>query len=206
MKLKFKKFLASFGVLSAMIVAPSAIIASTVNKKEANALFGKKTEMIWIQKGKKYVDGNEYKTSHDGKVWARDYFWSSDEVFWRGVAEARAERVLFDSTLPNRVVLGVETWVEGSGRPSVSSSVGISQSSGLEASLGISSNPTEKGRSFSYVFEDTNTSVVHYSYSGHIWSWSYVGISTNALFKEKNKVIIVDSLADKIFEHKKYVR
>ncbi|SYV92362.1 Uncharacterised protein, partial [Mycoplasmopsis synoviae] len=47
MKSKFKKFLASFGILSAMIVAPSAIIASTVNKKEANAFFGKKTEMIW---------------------------------------------------------------------------------------------------------------------------------------------------------------
>ncbi|WP_225306208.1 hypothetical protein [Mycoplasmoides gallisepticum] len=205
MKSKFKKFLASFGILSTMIVAPSAIIASTVNKKEANAFFGKKTEMIWIQKGEKHVDGNDYKTSHDGRVWARDYFWSSDEVFWRGVAEARVERVLFDSTLPNRVVLGVETWVEGSGRPSVSSSIGISQSSGLETSLGISSNPTEKGRSFSYVFEDTNTSSVHYSYSGRIWSWSYVGISTNALFKEKNKVIIVDSMTDNSYEYKKYV-
>lgn len=72
MKSKFKKFLASFGILSTMIVVPSAIIASTVNMKEANAFFGKKTEMIWIQKGQKHVDGNDYKTSHDGRVWERE--------------------------------------------------------------------------------------------------------------------------------------
>ncbi|VEU72895.1 Uncharacterised protein [Mycoplasmopsis gallopavonis] len=200
--MKFKKKLSSLLTIFAIggvIAAPSAIVVGTKFKKEANAWFGKIKKYHVKQSGIKLVQNKVYSVSYDGEVWTKSYFWSSDQVFWKG----QASTFKGSSNHPLKIILSIDTWVEGSGKPSISFSAGASSGNGLEASVGISSSPTEKGRIFHYPFQNTSKGDVYYSYSGHIWSAYKVDMSSNATYKERDKYVIVDSLADENYSDRR---
>ena len=180
-----------FGLIISSIFSCHIAFASTQN-------------MNWHQKGQKNVSNSYIYTEFNGVVSATSgskfLWWGNEDSIickgksttkWLGSNPFNADSITQTDTI----------WINGSGQPSYSAGISAG-SSGAEGSLSISSISSGEKNSYSYSLSNKWYVNVDYSYSGNIWSWSYVGQKSSGTVLLGNTFYLVDSEANQILDYR----
>ena len=167
--------------------------------------FAKTQNMDWYQRGEKKVGNSYIYTQFRGTVSATKgaaFLWwgDDDSIEWKGNASTAwlgtVPSYNADSISHTNVI-----WVNGSGKPSYSAGISAG-TSGVDGSIGVSSNSDGVKSEYSYSLSNQWKVNVDYSYSGNIWSWSYVGQKTTGTVLLGNTFYVVDSEADQTIDNR----